>query len=345
MTPDKAQPWSVRFRQEREGGWRELEILVGRALSSGLKALSPEQLRRLPVLYRAALSSLAVARRTALDRALVSYLEDLAARAYLAVYSSRRPAHKPLRRFVAVVFPRSVRALYKELALATLCFALGIVLACCLTLDDSQWFYAFVSADMASGRDPGAETAKLSAALYDGAQHDGAGLSAFASYLFTHNAKVGMMAFALGFAAGVPTVLLLFANGLTMGAFIALYARRGLLFPLLGWLLPHGVPEIMAMLLCGAAGLALGRAVIFPGALRARDALKVAGRRASLVVLGSVLLFAVAGVVEGIFRQVVQDDVIRYAVAAFNMLWLAAWLVAAGRGAGPAKAGEMDHGL
>ena len=336
MTRDKTQPWSVRFRKEREGGWMELEVLVGKALGRGLKVLTPDQLRRLPVLYRAALSSLAVARRTALDRALVSYLEDLSARADLAVYASRRPARKPLRRFVAAVFPRSVRALYRELALATLSFALGIVVACCLTLDDSQWYYAFVSADMASGRDPGAETSKLKSMLYDGGDTGAAGLSVFASYLFTHNAKVGMMAFALGFAAGVPTVLLLFANGLTMGAFIALYARRGLLLPLLGWLLPHGVPELTAMLLCGAAGLALGRAVIFPGNHRARDALWLAGRQAALVVLGSVLLFAVAGVIEGVFRQVVQDDVIRFCVASFNLVWVVFWLAMAGRFGPPA---------
>ena len=333
MTPAKTQPWSVRFRKEREAGWMELEMLVGQALRRGLKALTPDQLRRLPVLYRAALSSLAVARRTALDRALVQYLEGLAARAYLAVYSSRRPARQPLRRFVAVAFPRAVRGLYKELALATLCFALGIVVACSLTLDDSQWYYAFVGPGMAGDRDPGAETAKLKAGLYDGGDTGAGGLSAFASYLFTHNSKVGMMAFALGFMAGVPTVLLLFINGLTLGSFVALYARRGLLVPLLGWLLPHGVPELTAMLLCGAAGLALGRAVIFPGALRTRDALRAAGRQAALVVLGAVLLLAVAGAIEGVFRQVVQDDTIRFCVAGFNLLWVTAWIALAGRGA------------
>ena len=87
----------------------------------------------------------------------------------------------------------------------------------------------------------------------------------FASFLFTHNAEVGLMAFALGFVAGVPTALLLFGNGLTLGAFSALFFSRGLGLAYLGWLLPHGVVELTAAVLCGGAGFALARGVLFPG--------------------------------------------------------------------------------
>ena len=321
MRSDLSQPRSVRFRQEREAGWRELERMVDRALGRGLKALNQDELRRLPVLYRSTLSSLAVARQTALDRALIRYLEGLSTRAYLAVYGSRRPVRRPLRRFVLRTIPDEVRALFGELLVATLVFALGIAVACALTLMDSEWYYAFMSPGMAQGRTPLAQTAELRDALYSG----GSGLSVFASALFTHNAKIGMLAFALGFAAGIPTVLLLFTNGLTLGAFVALYAERGLLPQLLGWLLPHGVPEITAMLLCAAAGLALGRAIVFPGTSRIRDSLRRAGRRAALVVMGATLLFAAAGLVEGVFRQSVHNDVVRYGVAAFNLAWVLLW--------------------
>jgi uncharacterized membrane protein SpoIIM required for sporulation len=301
--------------------------MVDVVLRRGLKALGPDELRRLPVLYRSALSSLAVARKTALDRALVSYLEGLSSRAYLAVYGSRRASRGALLTFFIDTFPRAVRAIGRELGLATFIFALGLAVAWALVVHDPEWFYAFVSPGMAQGRTPAAETAELRSALYDG----GNGLSVFASFLFTHNARIGMMAFAVGFAAGVPSALLLFLNGLTLGAFLSLYADRGLLVPLLGWLLPHGVPEITAMLLCGAAGLSLGRAVVFPGDRRVRDAMKAAGQRAALVVAGAVVLFAVAGLIEGIFRQVVQVDAVRFAVAAFNTIWVVAWLFVAGR--------------
>ena len=322
------EPRSVRFRREREAGWLELQSMVDVVLRRGLKALGPDELRRLPVLYRSALSSLAVARKTALDRALVSYLEGLATRAYLAVYGSRRSARGALLGFFADTFPRAVRAMKRELGLATFLFALGLALSWTLVANDTEWFYAFVDPAMAQGRTPAAETSALREMLYD----SGNGLSVFASFLFTHNARIGMLAFAVGIAAGVPSALLLFVNGLTLGAFIALYAERGLLIPLLGWLLPHGVPEITAMLLCGAAGLSLGRALVFPGERRVRDALKVAGQRAAHVVAGAVLLFAIAGLIEGVFRQLVHSDTARFAVALFNLLWVATWLAVLGRG-------------
>ena len=159
----------------------------------------------------------------------------------------------------------------------------------------------------------------------------GTGLSVFASFLFVHNAGIGIMAFALGVAAGIPTALLLFTNGLMLGAFLQLYADRGLLFELCGWLLPHGIPEIGAVILCGAAGLHIGRAVVLPGQLRVREALAAAGRRAAMVVAGAVVLFAIAGVLEGFFRQLIVNDTARYVLAAFNACWFFGWLFLGGR--------------
>lgn len=336
MSDPKTAPRSVAFRRQREAEWLELEELTDRVLRRGLTSLGEDELERLPRLYRATVASLAVARRTALDRALVSYLEALAARAHLAIYGTRRTRRGALLHALVHSFPARVRALRWEL-LASFCItALGALVSFVLVVRDPAWYYAFVDPALAAGRDPSASTETLRSALYDGGGQEG--LSLFASFLFVHNAGIGILCFALGFAAGVPTAFLLFQNGLMLGAFLALYASRDLLVPLLGWLLPHGVPEIGAVILCGAAGLALGRALVLPGVLSLRRSLAQTGRRASLIVLASVVLFAFAGIIEGVFRQVVQDEVTRFALAAFNALWLAGWLLLGGRGARGADA-------
>jgi len=328
---DSGLPRSVQFRKERENEWTELDGLVTRALKKGLRSLAEDDLKRLPVLYRVAASSLSVARRTAMDRALVDYLESLVARAYLAVYGSRRPSRAALRSILVSGFPRQVRAMRVEVLLSLTLFAIGVGVACALTLADSSWYYAFMGAEMAGERNPGSPTKALRDVLYGGGSEQP--LAVFSSFLFTHNAGIGLVSFALGFMAGVPTALLVFQNGLTLGAFLALYAQRGLLVPLLGWLLPHGVPEIGALILCGAAGFRLARAILFPGELSVRDALQRGGKQASVVMAGCIVLFAVAGVVEGIFRQVVTDDTLRFALAALNATWLFVWLALAGRSA------------
>ncbi|MEM1417677.1 MAG: stage II sporulation protein M [Myxococcota bacterium] len=321
-------PRSVAFRREREALWFELDALVEKALTRGLGALSPNELHRLPVLYRATLASLSVARRTALDQALVAYLEALCARAYLAIYGSQRSLKGAFREALLDTFPRMVRALRAEVALSLAITTLGAVVAWMLMDVEPGWYDAFVSPELASGRDPHASTEDLRKALYGGAEGD---LGTFASFLFVHNAGIGIACFALGFAAGIPTALLLLTNGLMLGAFLHLYHSRGLLFELVGWLLPHGIPEIGAVVLCGAAGMHVGRALVAPGRRTHRDALLRAGRRASMVVVGCVALFAIAGVIEGIFRQVVTQDVVRYALATINALWFFGWLGLGGR--------------
>ena len=62
---------SSQFRKEREASWRELDALVARMEQKSTVALEPSELMRLPTLYRAALSSLSVARAISLDRSLL----------------------------------------------------------------------------------------------------------------------------------------------------------------------------------------------------------------------------------------------------------------------------------
>lgn len=317
-------PRSVLFRKEREASWQELEDIVRRVQNKSLSTLDDRDLQRLPLLYREAMNSLSVARATALDRSLVHYLEALCAQSYLAIYGARRPSRRMLwALFVAI--PLEIRKASRELLLAILFFAAGIAVAWALVDRDPQWFHVFVSPQMAGGRTPWASTEALQNTLYETQQKSGDALSVFASFLFTNNARVGMLAFSLGFLLGIPAALLLFYNGLLLGGFLSLFASRGLLIPFLGWLLPHGVPEIFAVLLCGGAGFLMGRALLLPGPLLRTEALRNAGLRASLIVTGAIFLFAYAALFEGFFRQLIVDDLLRFLVAALQCLLLLWW--------------------
>lgn len=321
---------SAAFRAEREASWRELEGLVARMERSGVRALSARELARLPSLYRAALSSLSVARAISLDRNVLDYLEALSGRAYLCVYGTRRHLREALADFFVRRFPRAVRAHAWHVAIAAALLVLGAVTGFGLTTADPERFYAFVDPAYAQGRGPASSTESLREVLYGG--KDAAGLlKTFAMFLFQHNARIGLAAFAVGFAGAVPTALLLFSNGLVLGAFGALYAGRGLSVDFWGWLLPHGVTELTAVVLCGAAGLALGQALLFPGREERLAGLARRGREAGVVALGAVALFFAAGLVEGIFRQLVHSVPVRYAVAAGTAGVLFAYLGTSGR--------------
>jgi uncharacterized membrane protein SpoIIM required for sporulation len=306
---------SLRFRAERETQWRELEGLVDRATKGGVRRLSADELYRLPALYRGVLSSLSVARAISLDRNLLNYLESLATRAYVFVYGSRDGVSFTVGRFFASGFPRLVRSFAGWLAVSASIMLLGVACGWVLTLHQPERFSSFVSPAMAGGRSPLATRDELEEVLRSGGDETTDRLGAFASFLFTHNARIGLACFVLGFAAGVPVLVLLFSNGLALGAFAAIYHAQGLGAEFWGWILPHGITELLAVCLCGAAGLSVGWAVVSPGMLARVDAIAAAGRRAASLAVGTVAMFLFAALIEGFFRQLVVGDVPRVMVA------------------------------
>jgi uncharacterized membrane protein SpoIIM required for sporulation len=318
------------LRIEREAEWRRLDDLVSLCERKSPRALSDEDLMALPILYRSALSSLSVARETSLDLELVTYLEHLCARAYFFLYGVRTSPGARLRRFFAQDWPRAIRGLWLETLIALAMLLVGALVGYLLVSSEPEWFGAFVPGDLASGRDFNASRQSLVHSLYSGADKDGLGV--FATFLFTHNARVAIFCFALGFAFGVPTTLLLLYTGAMMGAFLALFGSHGLGFELGGWLIIHGSTELFAIVLAGAAGLRIGWSIVFPGAASRLTAASRTGREAAIAMVGVVLMLLVAGLLEGFGRQLIQQDGVRYAIGAtMLLLWLVYYYAPRGR--------------
>jgi len=310
---------SHRFRAEREADWRRLESLLARVEKGGARKLSRDELVEMPVLYGQALSSLSVARAISLDQGLIAYLESLCTRAYFFVYGTRSRPLERLAGFFVHEWPGAVKALWRETVVSLLLGAVGTVGAYVLVRRDADWFYGFIPQALASGRDPTASTAFLRSTLYRNAEvHDG--LSTLAAFLFTHNAQIAIFAFALGFALCLPTAALMLFNGAVLGAFLALFASRGLALQATGWLMIHGVTELLAVTLAGAAGFSIGWAVAFPGERSRVDAAAEAGRRGATVMAGVVVMLFVAGLLEGFARQLIQSDLVRLSIAAASAL-------------------------
>jgi uncharacterized membrane protein SpoIIM required for sporulation len=309
-----AQPAPVnasRFRAAHELDWKRLEGIVGRLERRGIGALTEDDLLMLPLLYRSALSALSVARETSLDRALVMYLEALSTRAYFQIYGIPTSFWQQLGGFFAHGWPAAVRSLWRETLAAALLTFVAALSSFLLVLHDPSFFYSIIPDALANGRDPTASAAALRATLYGtGGER---GLAIFATALFSHNAQIAIFAFALGFAFAIPTALLILYNGAMLGAMLAVFAAKGLALQASGWLFIHGTTEIFATVLAGAAGFRIGTAIAFPGR---------AGQ-AALVMGGTVVMLLLAGLLEGIGRQTVQGDELRYLIGG---AMLAGWL-------------------
>jgi uncharacterized membrane protein SpoIIM required for sporulation len=315
---------SSEFRKGREAGWRELERLVQRVERRGVRSLSLDDLQQLPILYRAVLSSLSVARTIALDRNLLLYLENLALRAYFAVYATRANPVAGLRDFFVRDLPQAVRAARWHILIAAMALAVGIAAGFMLTVHDEAWFSSLVPAGLAGGRGPASTAADLRAkelfAPWPGAA---AAFGVFANVLFSHNTLIGLMCFGLGLAAGVPTLMLTVYQGLSLGAFMALHFDRGLTVASLGWLSIHGTTELGAIILLAAGGLVIADKILFPGRYARLENLALHGRQAAQMAVGAILMLFVAGILEGGLRQLVQSTPARLAIGwGMAALWL-----------------------
>jgi len=326
---------SDRFRLEREPEWKRLEGIVARIEKGRMRRISDEDLLALPALYRTVASSLSIARETSLDRATIIYLEGLAQRAWFIVYGPRATLGGWMRRFLGGGWGASVRALGIDILIALVMMITGTVVGWLLVSSSPDWYYALVPGGDGDPRVPGASRDVLLKSLF-GNQNEPA-LAVFASFLFSNNAQVSIMAYALGFAFGVPSILLLVHNTALLGALLWLYHGQGLTFELIGWLSVHGTTELFAILLAGASGIHIGRAMAFPRQASVLDAAAAAGRRTAQVMAGVVLMLIVAAMLEAFARQLLDSTAPRLIVGtAMLVFWIGYFFVwRRGQTAGP----------
>lgn len=321
---------SDRFRLEREGEWKRLETVVTQMEAGRMRRVSDEDLLALPALYRTAASSLSIARETSLDAALIAYLEALTQRAWFLVYGPRSSLWSWFKRFLGGEWSAAVRAMGSDILIALAMMVAGTAVGWMLVSSNPDWYYSLVSAGFADERVPGSSQEVLRGTLFGNQRQDG--MSVFAASLFSNNAQVSILCFALGFAFGLPTMLLLIQNTALLGAMLWLFHGKGLLVDFVGWLSIHGTTELFAILLAGAAGLHIGRAMAFPGNASILDAAAAAGRRAAQVMTGVVLMLIVAAVLEGFARQLVDNTPARFAVGGFMLVFWIGYFFAFRRG-------------
>jgi uncharacterized membrane protein SpoIIM required for sporulation len=289
------------FISRNKPDWDELEALLGKARKS-LYRMSPEELSRLDVLYRRTTVHLAqVATRTT-DAPLIAYLNGLTAAAHSLIYlPPRKSAWQGAGKFAALGFARLVARRWPYHAASAALLIAGALLGYFASMHDPLAAYALMMPG--DVRSPGSTPEQLQEVLRHGRDTGGGEKFAFASMLFGHNLNVGIMAMALGVLGGVFTTVLILYNGMTLGAFVAIHHRAGIHSELWAWILPHGITELLAIVLFGGIGLLFAQAVISPGLLSRAESLKRTGIEAGQMCLGAGVMLVLAAVAESYLRQ------------------------------------------
>ncbi len=311
---------SVEFRKKRDFLWKRLEELLNKiGPNYNTKKLSPQELEELSKLYRLSVSSLYIARTITLDQNLLNYLQSLVIRGYFCIYG-RATRQNTISNFFLQQFPNLVRKYILYHAVAFFLILSGIIAGFFTTCDDPSNFFAFVEEKKTIGRTPFDSKESLAEILKGGRTSSEAEKTLFFSQLFSHNAKIGFISFALGIGLGIPTIFLMVINGGSLGALAAAYHLHKLDGPFWAWILPHGITEFLAIILCAGAGFILAVNLLRPGLYGRLHNLKIAAQDAGLIVMGSVPIFLIAGYIEAFFRQSYLPDIVRYFVALVTVL-------------------------
>lgn len=136
----------------------------------------------------------------------------------------------------------------------------------------------------------------------------------FAGHLMTHNIQVSLVTLGMGMLWGIGSFILLFYNGVILGAVCYDYLHHGLGVFLTGWLLPHGIIEIPAILIAGQAGFLLGHAMIGYGTGQSFRSRITAVQQDVIHFSGLLAIMLVwAGIIEAFFSQY-HEPIIPYSL-------------------------------
>ncbi len=315
--------------------WDELEAMLKKFdddATHGFKDLAEAQ--RFYYLYQRAASDLARLTTFSAEVEIRQQLDGLVGRAYAELHSAREAGDSRWRPFdwFFRIFPRTFRRHLGAFWVSLLITIVGCALG------------GFVLE-----RDPEAKQALLpfghgemdpSKRVADEEQRAGKQMSGrkatFSAQLMANNIRVSITALAMGLTWGIGTIVVLFYNGVILGAICLDYLSAGEGTFLAAWLLPHGSIEIPAILLAGQGGLMLARAVIGWGQ-RVSFARRLRAILPDLATLtgGIAVMLVWAGIIESFLSQY-HAPVLPYAAKiVFGVVQLAlliAFLAWAGRG-------------
>jgi uncharacterized membrane protein SpoIIM required for sporulation len=316
--------------------WDELESMLTRMEEHHDAKLSLHEVRRFHFLYDLAASDLLRLSTFASSPEIAQHLEALVARAYGEIHETRGP-NRPFLfwHWVTRQFPRTFRRHLRAFGLSVALTLLGCAFGAGILYLDPDAKETLLPFSHLHG--------KPSERVAEEEQNQGRHLegrkAGFASFLMTHNIRVSLFTLALGMTYGVGTFVVLFYNGVILGAVSLDYIRDGQTQFLVGWLLPHGSIEIPSVIIAGQAGFVLASALI--GSRQSLSLLdRLAAIRTDLVTLigGFSMLLVWAGIVEAFFSQY-HEPVLPYAVKiGFGLLELVAlfaWLGFSGRAPDP----------
>jgi uncharacterized membrane protein SpoIIM required for sporulation/uncharacterized RDD family membrane protein YckC len=283
--------------------WREFAARLAGLRRKGLARLPEEEISDFVSRYRELTTDLARLTTASRGRDTQSlwYLNRLVASGHALLYRDRPIAPRSIWRFIARSIPMEIRRSWPPIILAALLLYVPAAIAWVAVVRDPATAPTFIPAGMLNRAEEGITRAREGTGYI---QDDPFKRPLISSAVISNNISVSFGAFAGGLTAGIMTVIALVFNGIELGGVMGLYQSKGILPLIAKFVAPHSVFELTAICVAGGAGFLLAAAILLPGSLTRREALRANGERAIRLIAGATLLLLCAGTLEGLISPI-----------------------------------------
>lgn len=281
-----------------------------------------------PAAYRRLCQQLALAERRCYSVLLVRRLQDLAQRGHLVLYRPPAPRLYRIVDFFAAEFPSLVRAQWRAMAVAATLFFVPLITAIVLLQYRPELVHSLFGPEQLSKFESMYDPASKSQAL---GRESGTDLHMFGYYIM-NNVSIGFRTFASGLLGGVGSIFVLIFNGVFIGGIAGHLTAIGYGGPFWRFVTGHSAPELLAIVISGAAGLHIGMALIAPGRCTRGRALIEAGTVGAKLVLGAFAMLVVAAFIEAYWSSIGwMPDPIKFGAGLTMWLLILLWFWRGGR--------------
>lgn len=275
----------VTFIRRNIDKWKETERVVEQA-----KTLSPDKLADV---YVEITADLAFSQTHFPNSRITIYLNNLAFALHHEIYRNKREKWGRVFTFWTDEVPQTMYDARRELLISFVIFTISIFIGVLSTANDPNFVrlilgnsYVDMSLENIANGEP--------MAVYNGSSEVPMFLG-----ITLNNIMVSFYCFAMGILTSFGTGYILFSNGVMVGAFQTFFYQHGLLWESSLAIFLHGTLELWAIIVAGAAGLALGNGWLFPGTYSRLESFRRGAKRGLKIIVGTVPVFIMAGFIEG----------------------------------------------
>ena len=302
------------FVKQNIGRWQQAEALVG-----GTEAESPDVLADA---YITTTSDLAFAQTHYPKSRTTQYLNALAFALHNTIYRYKREPLSRLLTFWTREVPQTMWEARRELLFSFIIFMVSVFIGVVSTLGDADFPRVILGDDYVD------MTFENIANGEPMAVYNNSGESDMFLGITLNNVWVSFRVFAMGVLTSFGTGYMLLTNGVMVGAFQTFFIEQGLGWPsfLAIWL--HGTLEMSAIVVAGAAGLALGNGWLFPGTYSRIVSFRRGARRGLKIVIGTVPVFVCAAFIEGFLtRHTEWPDALRLLIILLSFTFVVYYFI------------------